>query len=327
MGGSAKEMPKHTGRTGGVFYAIDSGRNFLSYDLYLTPVTSQLRYPDLLDSSFGSTRVCVHVCMWFSALVAYGEAYEERIEHTSAPNNPPTLSNPPSPKEQQALTHAPAAAWASMSGAPNTPIAARRRSEEAINGPEEDGRTVRPSASPTGSGPNQPAQQPASQDYRHTTTANHNNGADEMRRFEFCNSSATAATTNSGPTVAGPDVVTNPVRLVVVRVRHRDDNINVHLHTYRNGGRGGYGGGGKCVPLRKDWCRMLCPGMICKYPQTANPPVISRSGREQRQRKEEQHEHEVHIRHLHNFETSRTRRRAAYKRRRIGVMVGKRGAK
>ncbi|XP_050079293.1 uncharacterized protein LOC126566765 [Anopheles maculipalpis] len=152
--------------------------------------------------------------------------------------------------------HAPAAAWNSKSGAPSTPIAARRRSEEAINGPEEDGRSVQPSACPTGSGPNETTQQPPSQEYRHTTTTtNHNNGAEEMRRIEFCNSSATNSTTPDS-TVAGPDVVTNPVRLVVVRVRHRNDNINVHLHTYRNGG------GGKCEPLRKDWCRMLCPGMI-----------------------------------------------------------------
>uniref|UniRef100_A0A182LVQ9 Uncharacterized protein n=1 Tax=Anopheles culicifacies TaxID=139723 RepID=A0A182LVQ9_9DIPT len=140
-----------------------------------------------------------------------------------------------------------------MSGAP---IAARRRSEEAIDGPEEDGR---PSASPTGSEPNQPARQPPSEDGDGTAGAYPSNAADEMRRIEFCNSSATTTTT----TTAGPDVVTNPVRLVVVRVRHRDDNIKVHLHTYRHhGGRGGGYGGGKCVPLRKDWCRMLCPGMI-----------------------------------------------------------------
>uniref|UniRef100_A0A182VV71 Uncharacterized protein n=1 Tax=Anopheles minimus TaxID=112268 RepID=A0A182VV71_9DIPT len=140
-----------------------------------------------------------------------------------------------------------------MSGAPSTPNATRRRSEESIDGPEEDGR----SANPTGSGPNQPAHQPPpSRNGRQAAPGPYrNSAAGEMRRFEFCNSPAT------NTVAAGPDVVTNPVRLVVVRVRHRDDNINVHLHTYRHGGRG-YHGSGKCVPLRKDWCRMLCPSMI-----------------------------------------------------------------
>uniref|UniRef100_A0A182YR83 Uncharacterized protein n=1 Tax=Anopheles stephensi TaxID=30069 RepID=A0A182YR83_ANOST len=198
-----------------------------------------------------------------------------------------------------------------MSGALSTPIAARRRSEEAINGPEEGGRSVRSSASPTGSGPNQPAQQPPSRVYRHIATntiasTNHNNGADEMRRFEFCNSSATATATDAtdtGPTVAGPDVVTNPVRLVVVRVRHRDDNINVHLHTYRNGG-----GKGRCVPLRKDWCRMLCPGMISVHEvllavflSMAVLSVDSKSidTKQQQQQQQQQQQHQQHHHHHH----------------------------
>ncbi|XP_041779068.1 uncharacterized protein LOC121597399 [Anopheles merus] len=154
-----------------------------------------------------------------------------------------------------------------MSGAaPSTPIAARRRSEAVIDGrPEEreqkreeqGGRAV-PSASATGSGlPHRPAPKTlttTSTSQQSSTPA----GGEMVRRYEFCNT-----------TTAGPDVVTNPVRLVVVRVRHRDDNINVHLHTFqRNGGRRIKDGerpetsGTKCVPLRKDWCRLLCPGMI-----------------------------------------------------------------
>uniref|UniRef100_A0A182P0U8 Uncharacterized protein n=1 Tax=Anopheles epiroticus TaxID=199890 RepID=A0A182P0U8_9DIPT len=139
-----------------------------------------------------------------------------------------------------------------MSGTPpSTPIAARRRSEAAIDGPEE--RAARtPSASPTGSG----LPKPPTSDHHHAIS----NSSSEMRRYEFCNSNT------------GPDVVTSPVRLVVVRVRHhRDDNINVHLHTFRNGGSkrteetptaAATASGAKCVPLRKDWCRLLCPGMI-----------------------------------------------------------------
>ncbi|XP_053661157.1 uncharacterized protein LOC128710137 [Anopheles marshallii] len=169
-----------------------------------------------------------------------------------------------------------------MSVAPSTPHAARRRSEEAIDGPEGVGRTVRPSASPTGSGSNQPAQQPPS---RHGP-------ADEMRQFEFCNRPATGAT-NTNSTTA-PDVVTNPVRLVVVRVRHPDDNINVHLHTYRNGG-------GKCVPLRKDWCRMLCPGMILVHEvllavflSMAVLSVDSKSIDTKQQQQQHHHHHQQH---------------------------------
>ncbi|XP_058127279.1 uncharacterized protein LOC131290691 [Anopheles ziemanni] len=89
-------------------------------------------------------------------------------------------------------------------------------------------------------------------------------------RFDFCNTptpfAATAAITKTASTpvlveassgssadaAAAPDVAPERIRLVVLHVRHRDDNINVHLHTLRNHA----GGGSKCTrPPRKDCCR------------------------------------------------------------------------
>ncbi|KFB39674.1 putative membrane protein Ycf1 [Anopheles sinensis] len=101
-------------------------------------------------------------------------------------------------------------------------------------------------------------------------------------RFDFCNTptpiAAATAKTASTPVVtaevqassgsssdaaAAPDVATDRIRLVALHVRHRDDNINVHLHTLRNHA----GGGSKCTrPLRKDWCKPpLGGGATSKY--------------------------------------------------------------